>query len=526
MLATTRATATRTTSFAATGHNTKSTPSLWDTANSKLDIKSRKSLAAANVGNGCVIDAVLKEAVTQQRAPAAKRWKATIGGKEVISRDVLAKIIRWADHFKAVGDIAVQFNSGAASLPWAAVRFLLQVAVNDKQYLEATIEGIEMVTQKVATYAAMEGLYMDSDFQLHTQIRSKVLGLYVHILSFLAESIQYFKTNTPSRTVEGAFSTNQGERLRQIAKHDTEIRQLAKMCDSYVQRLIRTDIMRIDENIMTSLKAQSFRDFIAWLSLTPYREHHVRHSKHRLRGTTQWLTNDSCYVDWKSSASSSLLWLRGILGSGKTNLISAVIDDSLQSTDVQSPVLYYYCGDAKGHGGRCDAKDVMRSLLRQLTVKNEDNFEIVEQVHLEFRRREARGKVGTGDVDKLEPYECTHWIAQLLQTDEVIIIIDAIDEIDVTYRHLLLKELTTLRDDSARVTKILLSSRDDTNLGQWLEGATELHLQASLTQADMQHFVNHCVSTAIENKHLLDSRVDPLFQSELESYFLDRADGM
>ena len=147
-----------------------------------------------------MIDAVSKEAVTQQRALSAKRWKATIGGKEVILRDVLAKIIRWVDHFKAVGDIAVQFNSGAASLPWAAVRFLLQVAVNDKQYLEATIEGIEMVTQKVATYAAMEDLYMDSDFQLHTQIRSKVLGLYVHILSFLAESIQYFKTNTPSKS--------------------------------------------------------------------------------------------------------------------------------------------------------------------------------------------------------------------------------------------------------------------------------------------------------------------------------------
>jgi hypothetical protein len=284
--------------------------------------------------------------------------------------------------------------------------------------------------------------------------------------------------------------------------------------------------MRIDENIMTSLKAQSFRDFIAWLSLTPYREHHIRHSKHRLRGTTQWLTNDPRYIDWKSSASSSLVWLRGILGSGKTNLISAVIDDSLQSTNAQSPVLYYYCGDIKGHGGRCDAKDVMRSLLRQLTVKNEETFEIVEQVHLEFRRREARGKVGMGDVDKLEPHECTHWIAQLLQTDEVIIIIDAIDEIDVTDRHLLLKELIALRDDSGRVTKMMLSSRDDTNLAQWLEGSTELRLQASLTQADMQSFIRHCVSMAVENKHLLDGGVDPLFQSELESYLLYRAVGM
>lgn len=298
------------------------------------------------------------------------------------------------------------------------------------------------------------------------------------------------------------------------------------MCDSHVQRLVRTDVMRIDENMMTSLKTQSFRDFIAWLSLTPYREHHTRHSKHRLRGTTQWLTNDPRYVDWKSTASSSLLWLRGILGSGKTNLISAVIDDSLHGTNVQTPVLYYYCGDTKSYGGRSDAKDVMRSLLRQLTVKNEDTFEIVEQVHLEFRRRQARGNVGMGDVDKLEPHECTHWIAELLQSDEVIIIIDAIDEIDITDRHHLLKELIALRDDSSRVTKMLLSSRDDTNLTQWLEGAPELRLQASLTEADMEHFIRHCVSTAVDNKHLLDGRVDPIFQSQIEYYLLDRAGGM
>jgi len=200
MSATTQTTATGTTSLIAPASNTNSSSSLWDTANAKLDPKIQEVLATVNTVNGRVVDAVLNEAVTQQRALAAKRWKIIIRGKEVILRDVLAKIIRWIDHFKAVGDIAVQFNSGAASLPWAAVRFLLQVAVDDKQYLEATIEGIEIVTQTIATYAAVETLYMDSDFELHTQIRSKVLGLYVHILSFLGESIRYSTNDVTSKS--------------------------------------------------------------------------------------------------------------------------------------------------------------------------------------------------------------------------------------------------------------------------------------------------------------------------------------
>jgi hypothetical protein len=199
MSATARSTSTGTTSVAAPGPNTNPIPSLWDTANTGLDPKIQQLLTIVNQGSGRVVDAVLDEAKTQRKVLAAKRWKATIGGKEIILRDVLAKIIRWIDHFKAVGDIAVQFNSGAASLPWAAVRFLLQVAVDDKQYLEATIEGIETVTKAIAIYAAVENLYMNSDFELHVLIRSKVLELYVHILSFLGESIQYFKDNMASK---------------------------------------------------------------------------------------------------------------------------------------------------------------------------------------------------------------------------------------------------------------------------------------------------------------------------------------
>jgi hypothetical protein len=73
----------------------------------------------------------------------------------------------------------------------------LQVDVNDKQYLEAIIEGIEIIIQTIATYAAVKALYMDSNFQLHTQIRSKVSGLYVHILSFLGRAYNIFNTSCP-----------------------------------------------------------------------------------------------------------------------------------------------------------------------------------------------------------------------------------------------------------------------------------------------------------------------------------------
>jgi hypothetical protein len=57
----------------------------------------------------------------------AKSYKFRFMGKDIIMRDVAGKIIFWLNKFKEVGDIAVNFDPTHASLPWAGVRFLLQV---------------------------------------------------------------------------------------------------------------------------------------------------------------------------------------------------------------------------------------------------------------------------------------------------------------------------------------------------------------------------------------------------------------
>jgi hypothetical protein len=58
----------------------------------------------------------------------AKSYKFRFRGKDIIMRDVAGKIIFWLNKFKEVGDVAVNFDPVHASLPWAGVRFLLQVS--------------------------------------------------------------------------------------------------------------------------------------------------------------------------------------------------------------------------------------------------------------------------------------------------------------------------------------------------------------------------------------------------------------
>lgn len=56
-----------------------------------------------------------------------EKWKFNVGGKVINLRDRAEKILEWVDKFKQIGDIAIQYDPVHAALPWAGIRFLLQV---------------------------------------------------------------------------------------------------------------------------------------------------------------------------------------------------------------------------------------------------------------------------------------------------------------------------------------------------------------------------------------------------------------
>ena len=70
----------------------------------------------------------LRDVVDQKKQMCLdKRWKYKKNGQDIIIRDKLEKITTWVSKFVAVCDVAVQYDPAHAALPWAGIRFLLQV---------------------------------------------------------------------------------------------------------------------------------------------------------------------------------------------------------------------------------------------------------------------------------------------------------------------------------------------------------------------------------------------------------------
>jgi hypothetical protein len=62
-------------------------------------------------------------------------------------------------------------------------------------------------------------------------------------------------------------------------------------------------------------------EILSRLSPEPYIQHHEQTKMDVLPGTGQWLLSDLVFDTWKNESVSSLLWLHGMIGSGKSKLV-------------------------------------------------------------------------------------------------------------------------------------------------------------------------------------------------------------
>jgi hypothetical protein len=137
--------------------------------------------------------------------------------KDLLSQDgsTLGRVERQVDTFKQIGDVAVQYDPAHAALPWAGIRFLLQVrqvalvermtqlkhlqaAVNDSNKFALVIEGLARVAELICRYAVIEALYIRDTSGSNRELERAVVKLYAGILSYLSRARQFFEEGTTS----------------------------------------------------------------------------------------------------------------------------------------------------------------------------------------------------------------------------------------------------------------------------------------------------------------------------------------
>jgi hypothetical protein len=117
-------------------HNYRPTENLWERAVAALSDKDKQDVDFDRTDKLAILADVLNAVDKKKQLCIDNCWKYRYGNREIMIRDQLEKVAQWVKKFVAVGDAAAQYDPGHAALPWAGVRFLLQVSLISRMRCE------------------------------------------------------------------------------------------------------------------------------------------------------------------------------------------------------------------------------------------------------------------------------------------------------------------------------------------------------------------------------------------------------
>lgn len=379
--------------------------------------------------------------------------------------------------------------------------------------------------------------------------------LYAAVLKYLAKTKHYFEQSTPLRIIKGSLVSKRDieelsesivaaqNRVNDYAaivdvEYSTEILEsvatLSREHEDKYRRLktlledIDAPIKRVSrqlQNIEDDLESKRRAKILMWLSPEPYIAHHSQNKRDVLSGTGQWLLKDSIHKQWMNDSSSSLIWLHGMSGTGKSKLVSIIIEDLVRQCDVDDrpqPV-YFYCSRSNQETTRSDPRAILASLARQMSSLK-PGAPILPPSLLLYRRKEVDGFAsGSISID-----ESTNLIVSLTDYYAVsTIIVDALDECNPESRYQLLDALEDILQRSSGLVKIFVSSREEGDLVCELREYPSLRISSDKNSKDIELFVRTETTRLLKaGKLLRNSQAKDDLKEKIMTRLLEGANGM
>ncbi|KAI9853467.1 MAG: hypothetical protein M1824_001230 [Vezdaea acicularis] len=521
---------------------------LWQRAIETLSKEDRRSLDV-DEGEDLDISGLLADIDAKKQECIAKRWKFKKGDREVIIRDQLEKIIVWVNKFKEVGDVAMQYDPSHAALPWACVRFLLQAAVNDSQIFGAMVDGVERVANVITKHAIVEKLYLqENPIIIGDQLSQSIVKLYSAILAYLSEAKRYYSQNSAVRMAKSVLSVKESSIERSLSniseeeecvngytrlisregdQHMSEDINMLKEILSQLGRPINRSAAQLSD-LHDCLKREERLEIFRWMSTVPHRSHHENTGNDFLPQSGQWLLQKREFIEWRQSSVSSILWLHGIPGSGKSKIVYSVIEHLRQEGSALSapaPIAYFYCARNQAEPLRADPTEVLRSILKQL-CSSKANLPIRLPIVEKFKTKKEAADEDGSDPSRLKITECINLILAVLENDPATIIIDALDECDSVRRHELLEALDEIIQKSSSLVQFFVSSRDSGDIVTRLIHSPNIYISIDDNKDDIKRFIDDKISLSIERKNLLNGRVPASLKNQIILSLEKGAQGM
>ncbi|KAL6702197.1 ankyrin repeat-containing domain protein [Trichoderma pleuroticola] len=248
-------------------------------------------------------------------------------------------------------------------------------------------------------------------------------------------------------------------------------------------------------------------DIVKWLTTHPNQipvkfSHYQRNLLAQIsQNTGEWLLEDENFLNWKESRSpSQILWMHGIPGSGKTMLVSLIIDSiEKEFCRLESACVYFFFQEDEKP--RASLARVWATLLTQLLERSSDNIadDLKATFNSPFRR--------SAPLDSSEYFDLFKAQAATMKT--VYLILDALDSCQNTVPEMTLGGLQKNLRELPNNVRILCTSREG-RIGNELEAHHQLLITPK--EEDVKAYIKRRIT---DDRTLKAMLADPKQQEEV-----------
>ena len=472
---------------------------------------------------------------------------------------------------------------------------VVKCAVGESETYHSMLEATELVLGFILQYPVIEHLYAKLDSKPSMALSKSLLKFYKVILDFQVHAIRYFD---PDRKVKRTFQglnpvtadtikqrcqsienarkgvdqdinivvaevtkvgidnikESQAGQEQQLEAIKSGVRALSEGTEAMIMEVDARQQKRNDVLIelwkrpLNDLKEnfelerierekENLYDIRRWLSSAEYETNHSEAKEKRQLKLGSWLLKDEKFGTWQSSEQSSLLWLHGFAGTGKTGLVSRVIDhlrDKLKSEEFvddseEEParLAFFYCSNDKVNSSRqevssrADPEEALRSIVSQLCTSQQGRTvaPILQEKYNSFGRH-------SDNYRKLNYSDCVEVLVSVSEYTQIVVIFDAFDECNKGESPNLIRHLRDVLRQSPKNIKIFISTRPFPAIADDLASDHSIEVTADRNGEDVGIFIQDTLEARVKDHSLLNGNVNDELRKYIQTTLSNRAGSM